>query len=139
MDVLLGTTNPSKAAMFENGLAGIRFLTLRDVSIPGEPEENGATPAENARRKAEYYGRYADYVICNDSGLYLAGLLAILTWLLDDAATIAGAVSARRRRLLKRVYHTPSELRRWRAVRWATVLLPLVALTVLLVLGISMR
>jgi len=76
MDVLLGTTNPSKAAMFENGLAGegIRFLTLRDISIPGEPEENGATPAENARQKAEYYGRYADYVICNDSGLYLAGL-----------------------------------------------------------------
>ena len=76
MDVLLGTTNPSKAAMFENGLAGedIRFLTLREVSIPGEPEENGATPAENARRKAEYYGRYADYVICNDSGLYLTGL-----------------------------------------------------------------
>lgn len=76
MEVLLGTTNPSKAAMFENWLAGegIRFLTLRDVSIPGEPEENGATPAENARRKAEYYGRYADYVICNDSGLYLAGL-----------------------------------------------------------------
>ena len=75
MDVLLGTTNPSKAAMFENGLAGegIRFLTLRDISIPGEPEENGATPAENARQKAEYYGRYADYVICNDSGLYLAG------------------------------------------------------------------
>lgn len=76
MDVLLGTTNPSKAAMFENGLAGedIRFLTLRDVSIPGEPAETGATPAENARQKAEYYGRYADYVICNDSGLYLTGL-----------------------------------------------------------------
>ena len=76
MDVLLGTTNPSKAAMFENWLAGegIRFLTLRDVSIPGEPAETGATPAENARQKAEYYGRYADYVICNDSGLYLAGL-----------------------------------------------------------------
>lgn len=76
MDVLLGTTNPSKAAMFENGLAGedIRFLTLRDVSIPGEPAETGATPAENTRQKAEYYGRYADYVICNDSGLYLTGL-----------------------------------------------------------------
>lgn len=71
--------------------------------------------------------------------LYLAGFLAMLTWLLDDAATIAGAVSARRRRLLKRAYHTPSELRRWRAVRWATVLLPLIALTVLLALGIVMR
>lgn len=76
MDVLLGTTNPSKVSMFENWLEGeeIRFLTLREVSIPGEPEENGVTPAENARQKAEYYGRYADYVICNDSGLYLAGL-----------------------------------------------------------------
>ena len=46
MDVLLGTTNPSKAAMFENWLAGegIRFLTLREVSIPGEPEETRRDP-----------------------------------------------------------------------------------------------
>ena len=51
MDVLLGTTNPSKAAMFENWLAGegIRFLTLRDVSIPGEPEENGAVALDLSR------------------------------------------------------------------------------------------
>lgn len=76
MDVLLGTTNPSKVRMFERWLEGedVRFLTLKQVSIPGEPAETGATPAENARQKAEYYGRYADYVICNDSGLYLAGL-----------------------------------------------------------------
>ena len=76
MDVLLGTTNPSKVRMFERWLEGedVRFLTLKQVSIPGEPAETGATPGENARQKAEYYGRYADYVICNDSGLYLAGL-----------------------------------------------------------------
>lgn len=76
MDVLLGTTNPSKVRMFERWLEGedVHFLTLKQVSIPGEPAETGATPAENARQKAEYYGRYADYVICNDSGLYLAGL-----------------------------------------------------------------
>ena len=51
MDALLGTTNPSKAAMFENGLAGedIRFLTLREVSIPGEPEENGAVALDLSR------------------------------------------------------------------------------------------
>ena len=76
MDVLLGTTTPSKVRMFEHWLEGedVRFLTLKQVSIPGEPAETGATPAENARQKAEYYGRYADYVICNDSGLYLTGL-----------------------------------------------------------------
>lgn len=76
MEVLLGTTNPSKVRMFERWLEGedVRFLTLKQVSIPGEPAETGATPAENARQKAEYYGRYADYVICNDSGLYLTGL-----------------------------------------------------------------
>ena len=76
MEVLLGTTNPSKVSMFERWLEGedIHFLTLSEVAVPGEPEETGNRPGENARRKAEYYGRYADYVICNDSGLYLTGL-----------------------------------------------------------------
>lgn len=76
MDVLLGTTNPSKVRMFERWLEGedVHFLTLSEVAVPGEPEETGNRPGENARRKAEYYGRYADYVICNDSGLYLTGL-----------------------------------------------------------------
>lgn len=76
MEVLLGTTNPSKVSMFERWLEGedIHFLTLSEVAVPGEPEETGNRPGGNARRKAEYYGRYADYVICNDSGLYLTGL-----------------------------------------------------------------
>lgn len=76
MDVLLGTTNPSKVQMFERWLEGedVHFFTLSEVAVPGEPEETGNRPGENARRKAEYYGRYADYVICNDSGLYLTGL-----------------------------------------------------------------
>lgn len=76
MEVLLGTTNPSKVSMFERWLEGedVHFLTLSEVAVPGEPEETGNRPGENARRKAEYYGRYADYVICNDSGLYLTGL-----------------------------------------------------------------
>ena len=76
MEVLLGTTNPSKVSMFERWLEGedVHFLTLSEVAVPGEPEETGNRPGKNARRKAEYYGRYADYVICNDSGLYLTGL-----------------------------------------------------------------
>lgn len=73
MRILLGTTNPAKAASFSKVLArdGVSFVTLRDAGISGEPSETGATPQENAAIKAAFYGRYADYVICNDAGLYL--------------------------------------------------------------------
>lgn len=72
MQVLLGTTNPSKAERFKKLLAGcdVEFLTLRDLNITEEPEEQGSTPEENARIKAKFYGQYFDTVICNDSGLY---------------------------------------------------------------------
>lgn len=41
MEVLLGTTNPSKVRMFERWLEGedVHFLTLSEVAVPGEPEE----------------------------------------------------------------------------------------------------
>ncbi len=73
MQVLLGTTNPSKVARFTKLLAGcgVEFLTLQDLGITKEPEEQGCTPEENARIKAAFYGKYFDLVICNDSGLYL--------------------------------------------------------------------
>ena len=72
MQVLIGTTNPSKLRLFEQVLEGypLAFVTLRDLGISAEPEEMGKTPAENAAVKAAFYGQYADYVICNDSGLY---------------------------------------------------------------------
>ena len=76
MDVLIGTTNPSKVQMFERMLRGhgITFLTLGDLSVSQEPQETGATPEENARIKAAFYGRIHPRVICNDSGLYFAAL-----------------------------------------------------------------
>ncbi len=72
MQVLIGTTNPAKCKLFEQVLCGypVTFVTLADLGITNEPEEKGNTPAENAAVKAAFYGRYADYVICNDSGLY---------------------------------------------------------------------
>lgn len=72
MRVLIGTTNPSKVKRFEKMLAGyeVSFCTLKDLDITDEPEECGTTPEENAVLKARFYGRYYDYVICNDSGLY---------------------------------------------------------------------
>lgn len=76
IQVLIGTTNPSKLRMFEEWLGEypVRFVTLADLGITDEPEEAGNTPVENARLKAEHYGRYADYCICQDSGLYLDAL-----------------------------------------------------------------
>ena len=76
MRVLLGTTNPSKVERFKKLLSGcgVDFLTLNDLHIESEPDEQGATPEENARIKAQHYGRYFDTVICNDSGLYFDGL-----------------------------------------------------------------
>lgn len=74
--VLVGTTNPSKIAFFAEllGELGARAVTPGELGVPGAPEETGATPEENARVKAAYYGRYADYAICADSGLYLDAL-----------------------------------------------------------------
>jgi len=76
MQILIGTTNPSKVKRFEKMLSGYNaeFLTLRDLDIADEPLETGKTPEENARIKAEFYGQYFDRVICNDSGLYFDSL-----------------------------------------------------------------
>ena len=73
MKVLIGTTNPAKVKRFSEFLpdCGMEFLTLSDLQITEEPEENGSGPEENARIKAAFYGKYCDRVICNDSGLYL--------------------------------------------------------------------
>ncbi|MCD7857915.1 MAG: hypothetical protein LUG55_08985 [Clostridiales bacterium] len=76
MDVLIGTTNPSKVKRFASLLRGydVTLYTLRDLCITEEPEETGKTPEENALQKAAFYGRFADCVICNDAGLYFDGL-----------------------------------------------------------------
>lgn len=72
MKILIGTTNPSKVEYYAAMLTGfgLEFMTLRDLGIEDEPQETGRTPMENAMIKAEFYGRYADVVICADSGLY---------------------------------------------------------------------
>lgn len=76
MEVLLGTTNPSKVKRFASFLADcdVTFYTLKDLGITREPEEKGGSPEENAVIKARFYGRYFDRVICNDSGLYFDAL-----------------------------------------------------------------
>ncbi len=74
--VLIGTTNPAKRQLFANYLSdyAVEIVSLKEMGILDEPDEVGATPAENAAIKAAYYGKYADYVICGDSGLYFDGM-----------------------------------------------------------------
>lgn len=76
MQILIGTTNPSKVAYFEELLADadVTFVTPRELGIADEPRETGHTPEENAKIKAAFYGQYADAVICADSGLYFDAL-----------------------------------------------------------------
>jgi len=92
MRILIGTTNPSKAKYFERLMEGmdVQCVTLSDLGITDEPQETGSMPLENARIKAAFYGRYADAVICADSGLYYDSLP------LDDPRQWA-CISARRR------------------------------------------
>lgn len=56
MRILLGTTNPSKVKRFSDLLKGydVEFVTLKDLAITDEPEENGTTPEENAIAKAKF-------------------------------------------------------------------------------------
>ena len=76
MQLLIGTTNPSKIDYFRDLLGDfpIELVTLRELGVTGEPEETGKTPEENARIKAAYYGRFAQRVLCADSGLYFDAL-----------------------------------------------------------------
>lgn len=74
MKLLYGTGNPSKLRAMRGMLSelDIEILGLKDMS--GEPPrvaEDGATPLENARKKAfAYYEVYGIPVFSCDSGLY---------------------------------------------------------------------
>ncbi len=74
--ILLGTSNPSKAAYFAHQLRDydVSFLLLKDLGIENLPDEAGKDPLENAVLKAAYYGRLYDYVISADSALYIREL-----------------------------------------------------------------
>jgi XTP/dITP diphosphohydrolase len=75
MDILIATTNAGKLREIRLALAGapVQLLTL-DKSIP-EPEETGATFADNATLKATYYAkRTGRPTVAEDSGLSIDAL-----------------------------------------------------------------
>jgi len=78
MRVLLGSHNPAKMEYFRSILEGtdIEIVSLDDLHIFSEPEENGNTPLENAIAKVRFYSVYSAKVLSADSGLYLSPLKA---------------------------------------------------------------
>jgi XTP/dITP diphosphohydrolase len=76
-DLLIATTNPGKMAEIRLALdrLPIRLLTLDDVPATPEPEETGATFAENARIKAIAYAAASGLpTVAEDSGLAIDAL-----------------------------------------------------------------
>ena len=82
--LLVATTNPDKLREIRGILSRlpVEIMTLRDLAPVSEPEETGATFAENARLKALHYDAMAwadlapkqvspHYTVAEDSGLVI--------------------------------------------------------------------
>ena len=75
--LLLATTNPGKVKEIVGILEGVplELVTLNDLDPIAEPEETGATFAENARLKARYYSHATGLVsAADDSGIEIDAL-----------------------------------------------------------------
>jgi XTP/dITP diphosphohydrolase len=74
---LVASRNPGKVREIRQilGGLGVEWAGLDEVSPPPEPEENGATFADNARRKALHYARaLGRWCLADDSGLEVDAL-----------------------------------------------------------------
>jgi XTP/dITP diphosphohydrolase len=75
--LLIATTNQNKLREYAAIFAGLPFelRSLRDVGIGDDVDETGATFAENAQLKAEFYAaRSGLAVLADDSGLEVVAL-----------------------------------------------------------------
>lgn len=75
--LLIATTNPGKLREYAAIFAGLplELRTLADLGIGDDVEETGATFAENAQLKAEYYAtRSGLAALADDSGLEVLAL-----------------------------------------------------------------
>lgn len=78
MKLLIATTNEGKKkelleAFQKYGLSGFEFLSLHDVVVSGEPDENAETFEENALIKAQFFAEQTGIpTLGEDSGLILS-------------------------------------------------------------------
>ena len=75
MRLLVATTNAGKLREIRALLPSCDLLTLADLPAVAEPEETGATFADNARLKARHYAAHAGLLtVAEDSGLSIDAL-----------------------------------------------------------------
>lgn len=76
MHILLATSNFGKIQEMRDALdgLGLQFLTLKDIPTIGQPEETGATFAENAALKARHYASAGHPTVADDSGIIVEAL-----------------------------------------------------------------
>lgn len=78
--LLIATHNPAKVTELKEGLIRamgqtISLLTLDDLHITADPEETGATFAENAKLKADYFANLSGLpTIADDGGIEIDAL-----------------------------------------------------------------
>lgn len=78
MKVLFATTNPAKVKYYANRLLeeGIELITLKDLNIEQDVEEDGKTPVENSIIKATAYYKISGLpTIAIDDGLFLDNVI----------------------------------------------------------------
>lgn len=75
--VLIATTNPAKIKEITEFLSDlpVTFVSLKDVGIVSEVEEDGKTYEENSQKKALHYSKRSNLpAISDDGGLEIAAL-----------------------------------------------------------------
>ncbi len=123
--ILIATGNPGKAceitAVLSEPISGsvatadIRWIMLANLDvIPSEPEEDGATFAENAALKARYYSRCSGlWTLADDSGLEVdalggePGILSARYAGLPEHLTRAERDAANNKKLMERLRGIP--------------------------------
>lgn len=128
--ILIATGNPAKfremaevlrscEALAHGDGSPIEWLSLSDLPVrPGEPVEDGATFADNARLKAVYYSRLAGcWAIADDSGLEVfalggdPGIHSARYAGLNHTADRRAADTANNKKLIEKLRSVPEERR----------------------------
>lgn len=77
MKIILSTQNPSKALQIQTllNIPGLEVVTLAQIDIHDDVEENGVTLEENATTKALFaHEKIGGYCVGEDTGLYIDAL-----------------------------------------------------------------